>query len=57
VEQLRGKELNMDYLLFGGASSVGKSGAIIRLESYLNSRGRVTSHKHTSPKGFSIAAA
>jgi hypothetical protein len=43
------KEKSMNYLLFGGAPSVGKSKAIISLKSFLNSRGIVTSHKFRFP--------
>jgi hypothetical protein len=35
----------MNYLLFGGAQSVGKTEAISRLEGYLNSKGIATSNK------------
>jgi hypothetical protein len=35
----------MDYLLFGGAPSVGKTKAIIRLVDYLNSKGIAASDK------------
>jgi hypothetical protein len=41
----------MNYLLFGGAPSVGKSEAIIRLELFLNSKRITTTHKQLLPNG------
>jgi hypothetical protein len=41
----------MNYLLFGGASSVGKSEAITRLKRYLDLKGMVTVNRSSFPNG------